>query len=224
MDKKPHYQGHRQRLKKKFDEAPSVLADYEILELILGYCIPRKDVKPMAKEMLTQAGSIGSIFNVNCQQIDGAGKETERYLRIAAEFYNRIENSYYETKQPLSSPEQIYRLSKYHIGFAENESFAVILLNSKGCLIDKKVITEGVVNNAIVYPRQIAEYALKNKAVSVIIAHNHPSGNSSPSKKDIELTSIIAESLATLGIKLRDHIIVCKNEYSSLYDLGYMKE
>ena len=224
MDKKPHYQGHRQRLKEKFDEAPSVLADYEILELMLGYCIPRKDVKPVAKEMLMRAGSIGNVFNINYPQVDGAGKETERFLRIAAEFYNRIENSYYETKLSLSSPEQIYRLLKYHIGFAENESFAVILLNSKGCLIDKKVITEGVVNNAVVYPRQIAEYALKNKAVSVIIAHNHPSGDSSPSSKDIELTNIVAESLATLGIKLRDHVIVRKNEYSSLYDLGYMGE
>ena len=106
-NKKPHYQGHRQRLKKKFDEAPSVLADYEILELILGYCIPRKDVKPLAKEMLMQAGSIGNIFNINFQQFDGAGKETERFFRIAAEFYNRIENSYCETKQSLSSPEQI---------------------------------------------------------------------------------------------------------------------
>ena len=222
-NKKPHYQGHRQRLKKKFDEAPSVLADYEILELILGYCIPRKDVKPLAKEMLMQAGSIGNIFNINFQQFDGAGKETERFFRIAAEFYNRIENSYCETKQSLSSPEQIYRLLKYHIGFAENENFAVILLNSKCFLIDKKIMTEGVVNNAIVYPRQIAEYALKNKAVSVVIAHNHPSGDSSPSRKDIELTNIVAESLSTLGIKLRDHIIVCKNEYSSLYDLGYIK-
>lgn len=224
MDKKPHYQGHRQRLKEKFDDAPSVLADYEILELMLGYCIPRKDVKPIAKEMLMQAGSVGNIFNINFQQISGAGRETERFLRIAAEFYNRIENSYYETKQSLANPEQIYRLLKYHIGFAENENFAVILLNSKGCLIDKKIMTEGVVNNAIVYPRQIAEYALKNKAVSVIIAHNHPSGDSSPSRKDIELTNIVAESLSTLGIKLRDHIIVCKNEYSSLYDLGYIEE
>ena len=101
MDKKPHYQGHRQRLKEKFDEAPSVLADYEILELMLGYCIPRKDVKPVAKEMLMQAGTIGNIFNINCQQIDGAGKETERFLRIAAEFYNRLENSFYENKQSL---------------------------------------------------------------------------------------------------------------------------
>ena len=224
MDKKPHYQGHRQRLKEKFDEAPSVLADYEILELMLGYCIPRKDVKPIAKEMLMQAGTIGNIFNINCQNTAGAGKETERFLRIAAEFYNRIENSFFETKQTLSNPEQIYRLLKYHIGYAENENFAVILLNSKGNLIDKKIMTEGVVNNAIVYPRQIAEDALKNKAVSVIIAHNHPSGDSSPSKKDVELTHIIAESLSTLGIKLRDHIIVCKNEYSSLYDLGYMEE
>lgn len=224
MDKKPYYQGHRQRLKEKFDEAPKVLADYEILELMLGYCIPRKDVKPIAKEMLMQASSIGNIFNINCQKIDGAGKETERFLRIAAEFYNRIENSYYDKKQSLSSPEHIYRLLKYHIGFAENENFAVILLDSKGCLIDKKIMAEGVVNNAIVYPRQIAEYALKNKAVSVVIAHNHPSGDSSPSKQDIELTNIISQSLLTLGIKLKDHLIVCRSEYTSLFELGYMEK
>lgn len=224
MDNKPHYQGHRKRLKEKFDEAPSVLADYEILELLLGYSIPRKDVKPVAKDMLMQAGNIGSIFNIDYQNIEGAGKETDRFFRIVAEFYNRVENAYYETKQVLSGPEQIYRLLKYDIGFAENENFAVILLNSKGCLINKKILTEGVVNSAIVYPRQVAEYALKHKAVSVVIAHNHPSGDSSPSRKDIELTNIVSESLSTLGIKLRDHIIVCKNEYSSLFDLGYMVE
>lgn len=222
MEKKPYYQGHRQRLKEKFDEAPSVLADYEILELVLGYSIPRKDVKPIAKEMLMQAGTIGGVFNIDFQRVNGAGKETERFLRIVAELYNRIENSYYDTKQPISRPEQIYRLLKYHIGFAENENFAVLLLNGKGCLIGKRIMTEGIVNNAVVYPRQIAEYALNNKAVSVVIAHNHPSGDSSPSKKDIELTNIISESLSTLGIKLKDHIIVCKNEYSSLFDLGYM--
>lgn len=223
MDKKPYYQGHRKRLKEKFDEAPSVLADYEILELMLGYSIPRKDVKPIAKEMLMQAGTIGNIFDINYHRVDGAGVETERFLRVVAELYNRIENSYYDMKQPLSRPEQIYRLLKYHIGFAENENFAVVLLNSKGCLIDKKIISQGVINNAVVYPRQIAEYALKNKAVSVVIAHNHPSGDSSPSKKDIELTNIVSKSLATLGIKLKDHVIVCKNEYSSLFDLGYME-
>ena len=85
MENKGHYQGHRKRLKEKFDEAPSILADYEILELLLGYSIPRKDVKPLAKEMLMQAGSIGGIFNIDYQSIEGAGKETERCFRIIAE-------------------------------------------------------------------------------------------------------------------------------------------
>ena len=218
----PHYTGHRKRLKEKFDKTPNILADYEILELILGYAIPRKDVKAIAKDILKKTNNMGDIFNLDCADIKGAGKETERFFRIVAEFYNRVENSKADFKESITSPLQIYRLLKYSMGFAENELFTVILLNSKSQLISKKVLTEGIVNRAIVYPRQIAEYALKEKAVYVVLAHNHPTGDSSPSKKDIELTQYIQESLNTLGIILKDHIIVCKNEYTSLFDLGYI--
>lgn len=219
----PHYTGHRKRLKEKFDKTPNILADYEILELMLGYAIPRKDVKVIAKDILKKTDNMGDIFNLDCSDIKGAGKETERFFRIVAEFYNRVENSKADFKESITSPLQIYRLLKYSMGFAENELFTVILLNSKSQLISKKVLTEGIVNRAIVYPRQIAEYALKEKAVYVVLAHNHPTGDSSPSKKDIELTQHIKESLDTLGIILKDHIIVCKNEYTSLFDLGYIE-
>ena len=218
----PHYTGHRKRLKEKFDKTPNILADYEILELMLGYAIPRKDVKVIAKDILKKTNNMGDIFSLDCADIKGAGRETERFFRIVAEFYNRVENSKADFKESITSPLQIYRLLKYSMGFAENELFTVILLNSKSQLISKKVLTEGIVNRAIVYPRQIAEYALKEKAVYVVLAHNHPTGDSSPSKKDIELTQHIKESLDTLGIILKDHIIVCKNEYTSLFDLGYI--
>ena len=219
----PHYTGHRKRLKEKFDKTPNILADYEILELMLGYAIPRKDVKAIAKDILKKTTNMGDIFSLDCADIKGAGRETERFFRIVAEFYNRVENSKSEFKESITSPLQIYKLLKYSIGFAENELFSVILLNSKSQLISKKILTEGIVNRAIVYPRQIAEYALKEKAVYVVIAHNHPTGDSSPSQKDIELTQHIKESLDTLGITLKDHIIVCKNEYTSLFDLGYIE-
>lgn len=219
----PHYTGHRKRLKEKFDKTPNILADYEILELMLGYAIPRKDVKAIAKDILKKTTNMGDIFSLDCADIKGAGRETERFFRIVAEFYNRVENSKSEFKESITSPLQIYKLLKYSIGFAENELFSVILLNSKSQLISKKILTEGIVNRAIVYPRQIAEYALKEKAVYVVIAHNHPTGDSSPSQKDIELTQHIKESLDTLGIILKDHIIVCKNEYTSLFDLGYIE-
>lgn len=219
----PHYTGHRKRLKEKFDKTPNILADYEILELMLGYAIPRKDVKAIAKDILKKTNNMGDIFSLDCADINGAGIETERFFRIVAEFYNRVENSKSEFKESITSPLQIYKLLKYSIGFAENELFSVILLNSKSQLISKKILTEGIVNRAIVYPRQIAEYALKEKAVYVVIAHNHPTGDSSPSQKDIELTQHIKESLDTLGITLKDHIIVCKNEYTSLFDLGYIE-
>ncbi len=219
----PHYTGHRKRLKEKFDKTPNILADYEILELMLGYAIPRKDVKAIAKDILKKTTNMGDIFSLDCSDIKGAGRETERFFRIVAEFYNRVENSKSEFKESITSPLQIYKLLKYSIGFAENELFSVILLNSKSQFISKKILTEGIVNRAIVYPRQIAEYALKEKAVYVVIAHNHPTGDSSPSQKDIELTQHIKESLDTLGITLKDHIIVCKNEYTSLFDLGYIE-
>lgn len=223
MSEQPHYAGHRKRLKEKFDDMPSVLADYEILELMLGYAIPRKDVKVIAKEILKKSGNMGDIFNLDCSDIKGAGKETERFFRIVAEFYNRVENTSYDYKESITNPLQVYRLLKYSMGFAENELFTVILLNSKSQIISKKILTEGIVNRAIVYPRQIAEYALKEKAVYVVVAHNHPTGDSSPSQKDIELTRHIQDSLDTLGITLKDHIIVCKNEYSSLFDLGFIE-
>ncbi len=224
MEEKAHYTGHRKRLKEKFDDAPKVLADYEILELLLGYAIPRKDVKVIAKEILKKIENIGSIINMDLSEIKGAGKETERFFKIIAEFYNRVENISFDYKESITGPLQVYRLLKYSIGFAENENFVVLLLNNKSQLISKKILTEGIVNRAIVYPRQIAEYALKEKAVYVVIAHNHPTGDSSPSQKDIELTHHIKESLATLNIILKDHIIVCKNEYTSLYDLGFLED
>ncbi|MDE7170101.1 MAG: DNA repair protein RadC, partial [Mucispirillum sp.] len=169
---KEHYLGHRKRLKEKFDEAPSVLSDYEIVELLLGYVITRRDVKPLAKDILQAAGSIGNIFALEHSSIKGAGPETERFFNAVRELYNRIERSKIISSESISSPEQVYRMLKYSIAFASNERFAAILLNSKNKVLDISVMTEGIVNAAIVYPRQVAEYALKNKAAGVIIAHN----------------------------------------------------
>ncbi len=220
--KENHNAGHRKRLKEKFDTSSNTLADYEILELLLSYAILRKDVKPMAKDMIKVAGDISNIFNIDYKNIQGAGRQTERFFNVIKEFFNRIENGKSNISETITHPSQIYRLLKYQIGFAEDECFAVILLNSKGQLIDKKILTKGIVNEATVYPRQIAEYALDKKAVSVIIAHNHPSGDITPTEKDIEITKTISGCLSILGIKLKDHIIVSRNEYASLFNLGCM--
>lgn len=220
---KPHYSGHRKRLKDKFDNTPTALADYEILELILGYVIPRRDVKPLAKEILRINGSMADIFSVNkLNSVKGIGVETERFFRVLMEFYDRIEKSSLKKLQVLSSPEKVYKFLKYSMAYSEDEKFAVILLDSKNCLLKSEILSVGTVNKAIVYPRKVAEYALKYKAVNVVVAHNHPTGDSTPSSKDIEMTRLISESLDTLDIKLVDHIIVCKTEYSSMQDLGYL--
>lgn len=227
MDKKvtekPHYSGHRKRLKEKFDNAPSALADYEILELILGYTIPRKDVKPIAKEILLNTGTIAEIFSSNkLRNVAGVGAETERFFKILLELYNRIEKSSLKKSETLSSPEKVYKYLKYSLAYAEDEKFAVIFLDSKSKVLKSEVLSEGIVNRAIIYPRKVAEYALKYKASNVIVAHNHPTGDSMPSSKDIEITRLISDSLDTLDIKLVDHLIICKTEYTSLQDLGYI--
>lgn len=222
-DNQPHYSGHRKRLKDKFDNTPSALADYEILELILGYVIPRRDVKPIAKEILRINGSMADIFSVNkLHGIKGIGSETERFFKVLTEFYDRIEKSSLKKHQTLSSPEKVYKFLKYSMAYAEDEKFAAIFLDSKNRVLKTEILSEGIVNKTIVYPRKVAEHALKYKASNVIIAHNHPTGDSTPSNKDIEITKLISESLDTLDIKLVDHVIVCKTEYTSLQDLGYI--
>lgn len=214
-----HYHGHRQRLKEKFVETPGALADYEMLELILGYVIVRKDVKPIAKEILQKYGSIANVFGNKITEIDGAGPQTELFLNILSEFYSRIQVKKIKSKPGISGPKDIYEYMKYKIGYSPHEFVGVIFLNAKNAVRGHKIIAEGVVNSTVIFPRTVAELAVQNNAAGIILVHNHPSGDSTPSDADIKMTKIICQALDLLDIKLIDHVVVCATEYSSLKDL-----
>lgn len=215
-----HYHGHRQRLKDKFTENPAALADYEILELILGYVIVRKDVKPIAKDILRKYGSIANIFGNKISEIDGAGPQTEMFFNILSEFYSRIQVKKIKSKPRISGPKDIYEYMKYMLAYSPHEIVAAVFLNAKNSVTGHKIIAEGIVNSTSIFPRTVAELAVQNNAAGIILVHNHPSGDSTPSQADIDMTKIIYQALDVLNVKLVDHVVVCAGEFSSLKDLG----
>lgn len=214
-----HYHGHRQRQKEKFDENPTALADYEILELLLGYVIVRKDVKPIAKAILRKYGSISNIFGNKLTEIEGVGEQTELFLNIISEFFARIQTRKVKKLSSIAGPKDIYNYMRYIIAYAPHEKVAAIFLNSKNAIMGHQIIAEGVVNSTSLYPRSVVELAVKNNAAGIILSHNHPSGDSTPTPADIEMTKVVEQALEVLSIKLVDHVVVCANEFSSMKDL-----
>lgn len=221
-DGKSHYYGHRARLKAKFAENPAALADYELLEMLLGYVIPRKDVKPLAKDMLARAGSLAGLLSCDFSGVKGAGFQTELFLAAVRELCDRCAKDKVKTAGNLSNPEDIYNFLKFSIAMGSKESFAVIYLNGKHGLLSHEIMSRGTVNSAQVFPREVAESAVRAGASYAVIAHNHPSGSLEPSKEDIDITARIKRALWTLDIILLDHLIITKNSYSSFFAMGLL--
>ncbi|MBZ4672796.1 MAG: repair protein RadC [Deferribacteraceae bacterium] len=212
-----HYLGHRKRLKERFLSNPDSLQDYEILELLLGYVVRGKDTKPYAKELIKVCGGLNNIFSYDIGSIKGLGFETETFFKLLKEFLFRIERGVVKDKKEiLNSPESVFDFLKYKIGYENKEKFVVILLNSKGELLEYKIFDTGTVNQAVVFVREVAEFAVKGGAVSAIVAHNHPSGVLKFSNSDYDLTIKIKSGLEILEIILQDHILVCKDTYLSM--------
>lgn len=212
-----HYLGHRKRLKERFLNSPDSLSDYEILELLLGYVIRGKDTKPYAKEIIKNCNGLNNIFSIDVSSTKGLGRETETFFMLLKEFLFRIEKGdAFDKKEILNSPETIFKFLKHKIGYEKKEKFVVFLLNSKGELLEYKIFDTGTVNQALVFVREVAEFAVKGCAVSVIVAHNHPSGTLKFSESDYELTSRIKKGLEILEIILQDHVLVCKDDYLSM--------
>ncbi|MGA1847087.1 RadC family protein [Deferribacter abyssi] len=214
MNEKKHYLGHRKRLKERFKEHPESLQDYEIIELILGYVIRGKDVKPLAKKILDEIKGMADIFNIT-ENIDGVGRETVLMFKLLQEFYRRVESSKVLKEDIFDNPEKVFKFIKYKIAFEDIEKIAVLYLDSKNGLISCKIEGAGTVNESYIPPREIVKKALLENAVSVILVHNHPSGNLTPSNGDKVFTETVKNALTTVGIRLLDHIIVYKNRYLS---------
>ncbi|WP_342267415.1 RadC family protein [Candidatus Tisiphia endosymbiont of Empis tessellata] len=210
----PHYIGHRQRIIVSAEN----LADYELLEMILFSVIPRKDVKPLAKELLIQFGSLANLINADKEKLlNIKGTNDNLYVNfvIMRELTNRMLKQKVINQNVISSWNVLIDYLKATMGSMKTEQFRILFLNKKNVLIADEILSQGTIDQATIYPREIIKRALFNEAGAIILVHNHPSGVSKPSNTDIELTHKIVETCANMNISVHDHVIITANEYFS---------
>jgi DNA repair protein RadC len=220
----PHHKDHRKRLKKKFSESGvSSFHDYEVLELLLSYAIPRKDVKPLAKELLRVFGSLKGLMDAekdSLEKVKGVGAHTAILIKLIKEIGILYLKEKAKEKPQITCTSELLDYCKTYMGGLKDERFCVIYLDAQNRLTNIETIQEGIVNQAVVYPRKVLENALKQKASAVILVHNHPSGQVKPSDADIRLTKTIQETARILDIIVHDHVIIGENRFFSFREEG----
>ncbi|CAM2394858.1 RadC family protein [Fusobacterium nucleatum] len=224
-------QGHRERIKEKFlKNGIDGFAEYEILELLLTYCIPRKDTKPIAKDLLNKFKTLDNVFKADFDKlsvIDGLGNNSIAFLKLIGDLPSIIYKDELKNKKlidretlKISNKDILLNYLRNKIGYEEIEKFYVIYLSSSNEVIEFEENSVGTLDRSSVYPREIYKKIINLNAKSVILAHNHPSDNITPSKSDIELTNEIAKGLKNFGALLIEHIIITKNSYFSFLEEG----
>jgi DNA repair protein RadC len=217
---KPHYHGHRGRLRDRFrDVGADGLADYELLELLLFLSIPRADTKATAKALLKRFGSFAEVLGAPehlLREIDGIGETAALDLKAIAAAAARMTKGAIAQRQVLGSWAQLIDYCRASMAFEAREQFRILFLDKKNVLIADEVQQQGTVDHTPVYPREVMRRALELSATAVILVHNHPSGDPNPSRADIEMTKAIVETGKPLGVTVHDHIIVGRNGHASL--------
>jgi len=212
-EEKPHYIGHRCRLKKRFHESPEALPDYELLELLLFLAIPRGDTKPLAKNLLKEFKSVGGVLNASAQRmkaLKGVGDQTIHMMHVINACVQRVLHEDLIKEESLTNLEKVKTYLKSVMAHREVEQFRILFLNAKGGLVSDEIMQKGTVDQAMVYPREIVKRALELSATAFIMSHNHPSGHAEPSKADIEVTTRVKKFSSEMGVRLVDHVIVGK--------------
>jgi DNA repair protein RadC len=220
----PHYHGHRERLRERFLDAGSdALADYELLELVLFRAIPRRDVKPLAKSLIARFGSFAEVIAAPRQrlaEIEGLGDAAITELKVVEAAAHRLARGEVKRRQVLSSWSAVLDYCRAAMAFADKEQFRILFLDKRNQLIADEIQGVGTVDHTPVYPREVVKRALELSATAVVLVHNHPSGDPTPSRADVEMTKQIVEVAKPLGIAVHDHIIVGKEGHASLRGLG----
>lgn len=218
--------GHRDRLRQRFaNGGVDALADYELLELFLFRAVPRRDTKPIAKALLARFGTLAGVINApreRLTEVDGVGEAIAVDLQIIAAAAKQMTKTQIKDREILSSWSDVLAYCTASMAHEEREQFRILFLDKKNKLIADEVQQVGTVDHTPVYPREVVKRALELSATAIILLHNHPSGDPSPSKADIAMTKTITEIAATLDIVVHDHIIISKSGHASLRGLGYM--
>ena len=208
----PHYLGHRQRLRERFlTGGPAALADYELLELLLFPGKPRQDVKPLAKALLARFGSFSAVVNAEVPQllaVPGLGEACAVALKAVQAGIERSLREDVMGKPVISSWDKLLDYCGAAMGQLKTEQFRLLFLDRRNVLIADEVQQKGTVDHTPVYPREVVKRALELGASAIIMVHNHPSGDPTPSKADIEMTHAVIKAASALGVQLHDHLIL----------------
>ncbi len=222
----PHYLGHRDRLRERFLTAgPDALADYELLELVLFRSIPRRDVKPIAKELIRRFGSFAEVVAAPqhlLTGVPGVGEAVAADLRIVAAAGQRLARGQVTKRPVLGSWTAVIDYCRAAMAFEAREQFRILFLDKKNALIADEVQQVGTVDHTPVYPREIVRRALELSSTAIVLVHNHPSGDPTPSQADITMTRESIAVAKAMGIVVHDHIIVGRDGHASFKGLRLM--
>ncbi len=220
----PHYAGHRKRLRARFLNAGAeALHDYELLELVLFRAIPQRDCKPLAKELIGRFGSFAEVISAprkRLAEVPGVGEAVVAELKIVQAAALRLSQQKVREKPVFRGWSDLLDYCRAAMAYAPREEFRVLFLDNRNRLIADEVQQRGTVNHTPVYPREVVRRALELAASSIILVHNHPSGDPTPSRADIEMTRQIVEAADSLGIRVHDHIIIARDGHASLRGLN----
>jgi DNA repair protein RadC len=216
----PHYHGHRERLRERFFSAGAdALSDYELLEMALFAAIPRRDTKPLAKALLKKFGSFAEVIHApeaRLREVEGIKDASVNQLKLLAAAASRIAKGEIRRNVALSSWNEVIDYCRSSMAFADKEQFRLLFLDKRNQLISDEVQQIGTIDHTPVYPREVIKRALELSATALILVHNHPSGDPTPSQADIAMTKAIVDIAAPLGISVHDHIIVGRGGHASL--------
>ncbi|MEM6383837.1 MAG: DNA repair protein RadC [Pseudomonadota bacterium] len=225
---KPHYHGHRERLRERFREAGAeALADYELLELLLFRSIPRRDTKQLAKQLIDRFGSLGAVLHAPVAQlceVPGIKINTATDLHLVSAAAAAMHRDDIAHRDVLSSWSAVIDYCRSEMAHQSVEQFRILFLDKKNQLLRDEVQQSGTVDHTPVYPREVVKRSLELGASAIILVHNHPSGDPTPSNADITMTREIMAAAEPLGVNVHDHLIVGTQGHVSLRALGFMDQ
>lgn len=220
---KPHFHGHRQRLRQRFMEAgPDTLPDYELLEMVLFRALARRDTKPIAKALLEKFGTFAEVISATPErlaEVKGIGDSAIIDLKLIQAAAERLSQVKIREKTALHSWSQLISYCRTSMAYKNHEQFRILFLDKKNYLIADEIQGEGTIDHTPVYIREIIKRTLELSASSIILVHNHPSGDVTPSRADISMTNAIIEAAEKLNITVHDHIIVGRDGHASFRGL-----
>lgn len=218
-----HYLGHRARLRARLREAgPDAVADYELLELVLFRAIPRRDVKPLAKALIARFGSFAEAIAARPErlaEIDGMTAASIDEFKILEAGAKRFAKGAVNKRLPLGTWSEVVDYCRTAMAFSDREEFRILFLDKRNGLIADEVQGAGTVDHTPVYPREVVRRALELAATAVVLVHNHPSGDPTPSTADVKMTSDIIALATPLGVAIHDHLIVGRHGHASMRGL-----